>query len=1353
MRICFSYLKSVLFIILTFFSSVLFSQQQIYLQDFETNTGYSTSVSEFIAGNDNDYFKRTNESAINASFTNKQGNYFFAAQNIDGNGNALPLSLSLNNINISSFIGLEVRVYLAEDDDGTNQDWDATDYVHILYDIDNSGAFTNLLNVESDLISGSNGEPGIDENFNGVANNKLITDNFEQFSVSIPSTGNNLDIKVEFDLNSGDEDIAIDHIEVIGFSSGTNLPPKISNIQQTPSVVNSSNTVAISSAITDTDGINTAVLKWGTNSSNLLNSIPLTNSSGDVYTTNSSIPAQPDGTLIYYQIEATDSNSNSKITSSNVQSYTVENPMPTSFIAIQSFDNEGPVWEYSTNTNFFNNGDDGFYDVIGARKISELDNPNFNQQILAENDLDNTNGNGTSGFATITFNTIDISTNTNVQLTFDYQLDGYNANNDDAKYELFYDGNSQGEVFILDGNGSIEDKVGEIIENIPNTVNQVSLKIAIRNNGNTGFSGFDNFSLEEITNFPPEISSVTQSPLAANVTSADAVTVSADITDTDGINSVEVLWGTSSGNLTNTIVMSSASGNIYTANTAIPAQPDGINIYYQIETTDNYSTPASSTSNEFNYEVNDPIPPPDLIITEVADPVDFSTSTKNRFVEIYNNGTAAIDLDAQEIYLAKYSNANNSTTTSIALTGIIEADDYFIIATDETNFEAAYGFKPDETGSITGNGDDPYALYIGGDADDGDLFDVYGEIGVDGTGEAWEYENSRAFRNSVSTSPTTIWNANEWTIVSGTSPYATPAAAEADYVFDSGSWSPITPIGNIQPDENIKIISGDVIFDQVIALNSLTLNKNASLAIESHLKLYGNLYAYGELLFKSNSITETGTLGAMDSSSEINGKVRIERFIPAKRAFRFLSSSVNTDNSINQNWQEGVHNTGTNFPADNMNPNDGFGTHITGDINGANGFDATLSGNPSLFFFNNINQSWENIPNTDTEILQAGKPYRILIRGSRAINVTDNNATPTDTKLRMNGELISGTQNFTNLTSNVNEFNFIGNPYQAVVDMNSVLSASINIDANEYYVWDPNKNTQGGYVTVTLPSGVNSDGSPANEYLQPHQAFFVAPSGGSNPEIIFEENHKVNSAHTTVFNGNEDLTMTVQLLKENQANWILSDSFMVLFNSNYSNQINQKDARKLGNIDENIALKNTADFLSVERRAEPIEGDSLVFFNSNYRTTNYRLKITKPDFENVKTYLYDDFLNQETELANGENSIDFLVDQAIEESISSERFSIYFEEELNINAYEKADVKMYPNPYEDGKLILEITEIDEQKMDLKIFNLLGAEVFKEQDKSLLNNKLVIQKLRLAPGIYTVQLIGNSSTSVKKLVVK
>ena len=223
-------------------------QVSIFSEDFETDgngSRYTTSVTEFTDGG-GDYFTRTDGSDISGeAFSGVRGSYYFAAQDIDGDGVVLPVDLTFSGIDISGKTGLEFSIYLAEDDDGSNQDWDAADYVHIQYKID-GGDLTPLIHIESSGSSGTNFFPAIDTNFDGTGNGSEITDTFTQYTASISGTGSTLEIVITLNLDSGDEDIAFDDLSITAVTSPTITTGSASSITQT--------TATLAGNITSTGG-------------------------------------------------------------------------------------------------------------------------------------------------------------------------------------------------------------------------------------------------------------------------------------------------------------------------------------------------------------------------------------------------------------------------------------------------------------------------------------------------------------------------------------------------------------------------------------------------------------------------------------------------------------------------------------------------------------------------------------------------------------------------------------------------------------------------------------------------------------------------------------------------------------------------------------------------------------------------------------------------------------------------------------------------------------------------------------------------------------------------------------------
>ncbi len=196
------------------------AQTAILFEDFEDpSVTYTTSVPEFSDGS-GDFFTRTDGSNIGSfvQYSNVKGTSFFAGMDLDGEGATLPLEMTFANVDISNMNDLQFSILLAEDDDGSNQDWDEPDSVKIAYRID-GGGFQNLLAIENDGTT-FNTAPLLDTNFDGTGDGTEITATFTEFNAAIAGSGSTLDLKITFQLDSGDEDIALDNVQISGTASG-----------------------------------------------------------------------------------------------------------------------------------------------------------------------------------------------------------------------------------------------------------------------------------------------------------------------------------------------------------------------------------------------------------------------------------------------------------------------------------------------------------------------------------------------------------------------------------------------------------------------------------------------------------------------------------------------------------------------------------------------------------------------------------------------------------------------------------------------------------------------------------------------------------------------------------------------------------------------------------------------------------------------------------------------------------------------------------------------------------------------------------------------------------------------------
>ncbi len=577
----------------------------------------------------------------------------------------------------------------------------------------------------------------------------------------------------------------------------------------------------------------------------------------------------------------------------------------------------------------------------------------------------------------------------------------------------------------------------------------------------------------------------------------------------------------------------------------------------------------------------------------------------------------------------------------------------------------------------------------------------------------------------------------------------------------------------------LQIIANNLIANGELA--NLTLENSSGLDVLQALKISEVLQVKEGTLSTNDQITLTCDFTTLKMgqiapvTGLVSGEITTEQCFPARRAFRMVSSPVTTTTNINTNWQEGAHNTGIT-DSDNQNPKDGYGTHITGSTTGNNGLDATPSGNPSLFEFNNSTQNWTAITNTLSNNLTAGEPYLLMVRGSRAINVTSNAATPTNTKIRAKGTIVQGDQAFTsNFSATQGDFNAFGNPYAAAVDMRKVLNdPNTKNTGRHFYIYDPTlggnpivgqPGGRGAYVVIDvddlsteiLPNGTSGT-SEANRFLQPMQAaFFVTANQNIQPSIQFKEEYKnVNEAGTAVFRS--ETTNTTSIAKNIQLylfteeaftnGQTYSDRLKISFSSNFDNAITYKDAPKLSNLDENLSRAQNDVLLGMEKRSLPAEGEVLALDINQYRNQNYVLHINVSNLD-IPVYLEDNYFESSTLLNAGGNSISFEVnDNAL--STATDRFSLRFtSNDLAVDNFEKNIRSYYPNPIKNNQLFIELGAKTAANYQIEIYNVIGQTVYTKTLQAE-NNKLQVKGLDFPTGIYYL-VLQNAATNTQETI--
>jgi hypothetical protein len=558
---------------------------------------------------------------------------------------------------------------------------------------------------------------------------------------------------------------------------------------------------------------------------------------------------------------------------------------------------------------------------------------------------------------------------------------------------------------------------------------------------------------------------------------------------------------------------------------------------------------------------------------------------------------------------------------------------------------------------------------------------------------------------------------------------------------------------------SLNLVSGNVdIF------NSLNLTTGDLITNYDHSIPGNNL-----VTFKSNA-TNTAIISKIENGNTIIGEVMIERYITMQnRAFRFITTSVNTTTSINENWQEGVNNTVNDY-TENKDPNPGYGTHITGSTTGANGLDATPTGNPSLFSWDSQNGSWSTISNTNTNTLEAGKAYGILIRGDRGTNMYLNNlAKGDDTRLRSLGTILTGDVNIDNdLNPNSDGFALIGNPYQAEVDMKATLkNSSTHLGKRFYYAYKPSIGDRGGYVTVDLDSEPvehipevplnNNMGPQKFRFLQVNQAVFVQTDENlqqnESPSLTFKEEYKTDQTSTNEvlrINSNSKIDLNIFSISNEK----LMDGVRFKFDTAYDEEAGPDDALKFWNDDETIGIQSDGKFLAIEKRPFPKDEDVFSFWIGNYRDADYTMNVEVEGMPDYDVFLRDTYTEVDHQLNEGENDIAFSIDSSIPASVNSDRFKIRFKQvTLGTSQNEMtASSQLYPNPSNSGFAYLKHNPDFNNELKVSVFNILGQNIEIPKDR-VSSSELKLNTSSLNSGIYLVKLTYQTQTTTHKLIVE
>ena len=983
-------------------------------------------------------------------------------------------------------------------------------------------------------------------------------------------------------------------------------------------------------------------------------------------------------------------------------------------IAKQSFEALGDTW---TPLNFSTPpctvGNDIWDFSTGLSSIT----PNEGAQFWGIRDL---NGScGGNGFETITLPNVNITSFSGVAFSFDYNAIGFD-NNEDLKYELFYDGVSQGEVIVVNGvNNNSDNTNGWLTEtvSVPTGVNSVSVILSARCNQPNDRAGFDNVILVDTA-----VSGL-----------ANDICTTATLLNVGNNNTQNVITGsnagaTSSGELPNPTCGNYAGNDVwYTAQ--VPAS-GMITVETQSVAGSAIDTAlevySSSCGNLTQLACNDDLNFPNNLNSQVTLAGIPNTTIFIR-VWAYNNATVGDfnivaysfpappnnDCNGSQTLIVGATNSENivtgtnegATDSGIALPN--NCDQYQGGDVWYTAQVPASGILTIETSDAGGINDTGIAVYTGNcgnltqiacDADSGPgFFSTISLTGLPNTTvyiRVWEFQNNNfgAF-NIVAYSPecpfTTTWNGNNWN--NGIPNSFTSAIINGDY--------DIAISGNIESC-NCTINPG----------NTVNVRAGSYILIENNLSNNGILEIRHE-----GSLVMVKDDGIVASTGTIN-----------------------------------IHKTTTPY-------NDPFDyTYWTSPTINETFGSALASSRPDRFFEWDIVTGW--ISKTGTDIMEIAEAY---IGSAPNTGSFPQSQSVIFDGLVNNGVILS--PSFQDINFN---WNLIGNPYPSAINADLFLDDPLNTSVvnGTIYLWTHNSPiseansgderynySASDYATYTVNMGGTaavSGGAIPNGNIASAQGFFI--QGLTNGQATFNNAMRVNTSNDQFFKTTDNGEQKNRIWLNLNNNKGAFSQVLVGFIENGTHGIDRYDGSKFGG--NYVSFYSIVENKSFATQSKPPlrEEESIKLGLYSYIEKGDSLNISIENIEgvlrNYNIYLKDKLLNIIHDLRLEEYS--FMPEP---QSVYNDRFELLFTKSEVLGLEEVTSITnelLILN----GENQVEIkTSLNATIAQIKIYDLVGKKIVEENlndQNYLLNTKNIAKGTILLVSV----LLENNVALTKKIIV-
>ena len=516
----------------------------------------------------------------------------------------------------------------------------------------------------------------------------------------------------------------------------------------------------------------------------------------------------------------------------------------------------------------------------------------------------------------------------------------------------------------------------------------------------------------------------------------------------------------------------------------------------------------------------------------------------------------------------------------------------------------------------------------------------------------------------------------------------------------SGNWSTVS---------NWSLSRVPLSTDNISIPSGRTANVNVSNVTIADISIEGSLNINaGRSITVTGDLTNTGTTtinsdttssGSLIVQGDATGNIVYNRYIKDNNNWYLISSPV-------ENQDIDVFVSGNSI--------------LTGSGN-----------NVGLSTYNNSNSSWSyyqsDATNSGDFVLGEGRAVKRMSAGN--LTFTGNLKTTDVSK---------------SVTLGGDGWNLVGNPFPSLLNVNTNADNSNNMLSVNFsqlatgfkalYFWDA---VSGSYVPFNNASSA--------KYIAPGQGFFVKIDGDNS--ISFNENMQTHESGDIFLKSQRDFEINLRLsngILEKEAEIKYINKMSLGLDDGYDARLfNDKELFSLStylldNSDNNKYAIQVLPNFDYDKMIIPVA----VYAQANSELTFSILANNIP--KGHKVILEDRELNTFNQLS--ELDADYKL--TIKEALHGER-RFYLHVTSQVLSTENVKFKLPLKVYKKSNTLLKVEGLQSENATLKIFSILGNEVFSKRLNNLLNQEVVIPKF--SEGVYLININSESKKSTKKII--